>query len=156
QIRSDVQAGNLPLPRSLRPDVPASLDRICRRALSLRRADRHATALELADDLEKGLAELGTPVTPREIGGTVVRLFADVRRETREAIEQKLGRLTPAEGVRAPDRDATPAPGTAPRSRRRLWLPVAGAVAAALAGLGVWRSLSSGDRRTAPEGPPSV
>ena len=37
--------------RELNPDVPAELDRICMKALSKRAADRHATALDFAEDL---------------------------------------------------------------------------------------------------------
>jgi serine/threonine protein kinase len=45
-------------PSALRPEVPAELDRICLKALARVKAERYATAAELADDLQALLIEL--------------------------------------------------------------------------------------------------
>ena len=94
EIRARVLAGDLPMPESIRAEVPAPLARICRRALSRSPADRHATAQQLADELEAAMSELGLAATHKEIGAAVARLFADVRAETKRAIETKLGRAS--------------------------------------------------------------
>ena len=106
EIRSRVQAGDLPMPLAMPlamppatpeagwREVPSALDRICRRALSLAVADRHATALELADEIEAALPALGEVAGRREIGATVAKLFDDVRAQTREAIERVLSPAT--------------------------------------------------------------
>jgi tRNA A-37 threonylcarbamoyl transferase component Bud32 len=124
EIRARVRAGDVPMPATVRPDVSVSLDRICRKALAFRPDDRHATAQELADDVERALQERGNAagVTQRDIGATVARLFADVRAETKVAIERKLGRASMT---------AIPiAAATRPR-RRRVLLGVTGGAAIA-------------------------
>jgi len=98
-IRARVLAGDLPMPDTVRAEVPAPLARICRRALSRLPADRYATARQLADELEAAMSDLGMTATPREIGATVARLFEDVRAETKRAIESKLGRASLAMGI---------------------------------------------------------
>ena len=87
-IRARVLGGDLVMPETARADVPAPLARICHRALALSPADRHATALELADELEAASTELGTLASPREVGALVARLFEDVRAGTRDALER--------------------------------------------------------------------
>jgi tetratricopeptide (TPR) repeat protein len=49
-----------PPPRKLRPDIPRALEAICLQAMARRKQDRYATALELADDVQRFLA--GAPV----------------------------------------------------------------------------------------------
>ncbi len=101
EIRQRVLEGNLPMPETVRPDVPAPLARICRRALSRAPDDRYATARQLADELEAAMSELGLAASHREIGATVARLFDDVRRETKRTIEDKLGRASMATPIQA-------------------------------------------------------
>ncbi len=45
-------------PRRVRRSIDATLETICVKAMSLKPQDRHATALELADDLEKWLSDI--------------------------------------------------------------------------------------------------
>jgi serine/threonine-protein kinase len=146
EIRQRVLAGDLPMPETVRATVPAPLARICRRALSRAPGERHATARQLADELEAAMAELGMTPSHREIGATVARLFADVRAETKRAIESKLGRASLAVGVPAvTDTGETRvlrAAGAPPPRRRRLALAagVGGAALALIAiALAVWR-----------------
>jgi tRNA A-37 threonylcarbamoyl transferase component Bud32 len=107
EIRRRVQAGELPsageLARAAGAEVPAALDRICRRALARSPDDRQATALGLAEELEAALPALGPPVSAREIGALVARLFEDARAETRRAIERT---LSAAANAGAPPADA--------------------------------------------------
>src|SRR3954469_3594978 len=101
EIRARVLAGDLPLSETARPDVPDVLARICRRALSRAPGERHATARQLADELEAAMSDLGLTASPRAIGAMVARLFADVRAETKRTIETKLGRASMATGLSA-------------------------------------------------------
>ena len=133
EIRMRVLAGDLPMPEAVRPDVPPPLARICRRALSRAPADRHATAQQLADELEAAMAELGLAATHRDIGAVVARLFADVRSETKRAIEMKLGRAsmaTPMAAVTGTGETPTGRASVEQANRRRL--AIGAAVGAAL------------------------
>src|SRR5262245_11675053 len=128
EIRARVLAGDLPMPETMRPEVPPALTRICRRARARAPADRYPTARQLADELEAAMAELGLSASHRDIGATVARLFEDVRAETKRTIEMKLGRasmVTPLQAVT----DTGESRITGRVSARRRWL------AAAMAGV---------------------
>jgi len=56
-----VQHGEFPRPREIIPHVPASLEAICLKAMSLRSEDRYASSSALAEDIEHWLAD--EPVT---------------------------------------------------------------------------------------------
>jgi serine/threonine protein kinase len=58
-----VQRGDFPSPRQVNKQVPPPLEAICLKAMSLVRQDRYASATELADDVERYLAD--EPVTAR-------------------------------------------------------------------------------------------
>jgi serine/threonine protein kinase len=63
----------IPLPSSVNPDVPASIDPIVMRALERRSEARYQTAGEMAEDLEKALFEMrASPHEPRKL---LVSLF---------------------------------------------------------------------------------
>jgi tetratricopeptide (TPR) repeat protein len=55
-ILERVRKGEFPSPRSLRPDIPRSLEAVCRKAIALRPEDRYTSVQDLSDDLEKWLA----------------------------------------------------------------------------------------------------
>ena len=57
QILKSVEAGDFPAPRQIQSDVPRPLETICLRAMATRKRDRYATPLELADDVERFLAD---------------------------------------------------------------------------------------------------
>jgi len=61
EVLDRVRRGEFPPPRQVRPWVPRPLDAVCRKAMALKIEDRYATALVLADDLERWLAD--EPVT---------------------------------------------------------------------------------------------
>jgi hypothetical protein len=133
-----------------RPEVPQVLARICRRALSRAPSDRHATARQLADELEAAMAALGLSATPREIGETIARLFADIRIETKRTIEAKLGRASMATGLPAvSDTGETRVlPPTIARRRLRL-LAILGASAGVAALVGLVISRVTGEKAAA-------
>jgi tetratricopeptide (TPR) repeat protein len=61
EVLDKVRRGNWPAPRQVQPSVPKALDAVCRKAMAPRPADRYASALDLAADLERWLAD--QPVT---------------------------------------------------------------------------------------------
>jgi eukaryotic-like serine/threonine-protein kinase len=52
-----VEKGDYPPPREVKPSVPAALDAICRKAMSLRPQDRYPSAKALGEDIEHWLAD---------------------------------------------------------------------------------------------------
>jgi len=57
EVLRDVQHGKFPAPREIKPSVPKALDAICRRAMALDPARRYRSALALAGDIERWLAD---------------------------------------------------------------------------------------------------
>ncbi len=94
--------------------IPPSFDRVCRRALSYVKARRHQTAAELEEEVDRLIAEIGTPATRREVGEFMCAHFDLERQRIRKLIEEQLGhvkldsarKLPAVELLRAP----TPAP----------------------------------------------
>jgi hypothetical protein len=56
-ILRKAQRGDHSPPRQLKPDVSPALDAVCRKAMALAASARYATALELAADVERWLAD---------------------------------------------------------------------------------------------------
>src|SRR5262249_40481777 len=52
-----VQQGDFPSPRQVQGEVPAALEAVCLKAMALKSADRYASAKELADEVERWLAD---------------------------------------------------------------------------------------------------
>jgi eukaryotic-like serine/threonine-protein kinase len=57
EVLRDVRRGRFDAPRAIRPQVPRALDAICRRAMATEPSGRYASALALADDVERWLAD---------------------------------------------------------------------------------------------------
>ena len=57
EILRRVKAGDFPPPRSVNPTIAAGLEAVCLKAMALRPEARHASARELADEVERWLAE---------------------------------------------------------------------------------------------------
>ncbi len=72
-LKMQVIAGKFPPPRRVHSSVPTGLDAICRKAMALRPEDRYATVRELANDLEKWLAD--EPVPGESLATQVRRWF---------------------------------------------------------------------------------
>jgi serine/threonine-protein kinase len=56
-IGDRVQRGQISPARQVKPETPAALDAVCRKAMALRPADRYQSALELATEIEHWLAD---------------------------------------------------------------------------------------------------
>jgi len=87
-IMYNIVNGAIPSPRTIRPDVPEAVERICMKALAFHPNDRYATAAELQSDLEEWL--LGRTISNRSIGQFVNAIFRDDRAKTRKLIERQL------------------------------------------------------------------
>ncbi len=81
----NVMSKDIPPPSSFDAEIPAAIDRIALKALSRELEHRHASAAEMADELEEWLASLGRPLGSAQIAAAMRRLFAD-RIATREAM----------------------------------------------------------------------
>ncbi len=74
-VLADVQAGNFSPPRSLAPWVPKPLDAVVRKAMALKSAERYESAVALAMDIDRYLAD--EPVQAyAETAGERVRRWA--------------------------------------------------------------------------------
>jgi serine/threonine-protein kinase len=150
-------------PRSVNPDVPEDLERICLRALRRNPDERYPTALEMQQDIEAVLQRLGAPVSAAALGQRVSEMFDKDRAKLRRLIEMQLalGAATPIRlvddlnpaFVRERPADSAPSP-TAPTttttteepgrsSARHVWLGAAmlagASISAALAATGLHR-----------------
>jgi tetratricopeptide (TPR) repeat protein/serine/threonine protein kinase len=56
-LLQQVQRGEFPRPRLVKPNVPAALEAVCLKAMALRPEDRYARTLELATEVEHWLAD---------------------------------------------------------------------------------------------------
>jgi eukaryotic-like serine/threonine-protein kinase len=63
-ILNRVQRGDFPPPREVKPGVPRALDAICRKAMALRPEERYRAPKDLADDVERWLADEPTRAWP--------------------------------------------------------------------------------------------
>ncbi len=75
-----VGAADVPRPRSIRPDVPAELERIILKALAKEPDGRFATAAELQGALEQLLVSKGNVVGPAQLAQLMDELFHDRKR----------------------------------------------------------------------------
>jgi serine/threonine-protein kinase len=75
-----VERGDIPPPRQVNPAVPPALEAVCRKALAREPANRYASALDLAQDVERWLADEPVTAYPEPAG---VRLRRWVRRHAR-------------------------------------------------------------------------
>jgi serine/threonine-protein kinase len=57
EVLDRVRRGEVPSPRSVKPGVPRPLDAVCRKAMALQPGDRYDSALALAADVERWLAD---------------------------------------------------------------------------------------------------
>ena len=100
EIRKRALSGDIPRLQATPADAPPALVQICHRALSLSPADRHATAVQLADELEAAVPDLGARASHRQIGALVARVFEHERAATKGLLEQESQRnLTVADPV---------------------------------------------------------
>ncbi len=127
----------LPLPRSLRPDVPEVIERIILKALAKLPEDRFQSAVQMVETLERAVDGLPTEVSLPPIPGGAT------------AVIPTLPPSPPAAAPAAPAPAPSPAPAAAtepvPERKKRPfpWLPVAGGVVGLVilvVALLVWRT----------------
>jgi serine/threonine-protein kinase len=73
EVLGQVRRGEFAPPRRVKPDTPPALDAVCRKAMALRPADRYATALDLAADVEHWLADEPVAAYPERWPARVAR-----------------------------------------------------------------------------------
>jgi serine/threonine-protein kinase len=98
-----VGAADVPRPRTIRPALPAELERIILRALAKKPDDRFETASEMAQALEQLLVSRGEVVGPAQIESLMGELFHDRKRirdsQLREVSARPSTNVGPAIGV---------------------------------------------------------
>jgi eukaryotic-like serine/threonine-protein kinase len=80
----------LPSPRSVNPDVPERLERICLKALAFSPDERYVSAAELQTDLESFLDKAYGRVNGRDVGKLISERFSKEREVMHTTIDQQL------------------------------------------------------------------
>jgi serine/threonine-protein kinase len=84
-------------PTRFNPEIPQPLERILRKALSRSLGSRHQSALELAEELRRFLAEAAPDYTPGRLGRLVREMFKqEIEKDLRLLEEFVVGRADPA------------------------------------------------------------
>jgi serine/threonine protein kinase len=130
--------------RHVREDVPEELARICDRAIALEPAGRYATALELAEDLERYLASAGLRPTAEALAQRMEPAFREERAQISRLVQQQMM-------LRTSDTSSLPPPALEPElaasaSTKRVRWPWAFGIVAAAAMLGGYLALPSSPR----------
>jgi tetratricopeptide (TPR) repeat protein len=68
-----IQEGDAPPPRTVNRGVPPALEAICRKAMAAKSGDRYRSALELANDLERWLADEPVAAFPESLTARAAR-----------------------------------------------------------------------------------
>ena len=108
QVIHRVIRGEIPIPSTLNEDVHPELERIAMKALSRDRDERYPSCIELQEELEGLIEELGGKVTGRDVGNHIGEMFVDVRQEIAATIEGQLSKAQSYD-TQAFDRTAIPA-----------------------------------------------
>jgi eukaryotic-like serine/threonine-protein kinase len=74
KVRGMVLKGQVPGPETIKSRLPSPLAAICRKAMALEPHDRYGNALQMADDLERYLADLPTSVCKLSWGMRMARM----------------------------------------------------------------------------------
>lgn len=74
RVRPLVLKGQIPPPESIKPRITRTLSAICQKAMALEPHDRYETALQMADDIERFLADAPTSVCRLSWGTRMARL----------------------------------------------------------------------------------
>lgn len=89
-VRRIIQ-NEIPRIRSVVPDVPIALERMCDRSLAFDPDQRYLTAADFSEDLEKYIGTLDGRFTMRELSAHVTGEFRGDRERIRATIEWQLG-----------------------------------------------------------------
>lgn len=118
---------SIPRPSEIYLDIPHELDQIVTRALSWDREKRHATALELSEELAAFVMSSEQPSRPHDVATLLKELFTVEHRQETDIVKTVLGadetvvivrekRPKSSDGATAPESDelARPIPATVP------------------------------------------
>jgi eukaryotic-like serine/threonine-protein kinase len=160
-VMQRVSVGDVPLPSSVEPQVPARLEAICMKALAVVKEDRYPTAAALQADIEDFLHERGSRVSAREVGALTAATFADDRTHVKLLVEDQLRLVRdhpdpqsliptvmlqqhqPDTGTRPTVSSSSLFPAFAPprKRRRNAAIAISGGFAAIVGGLVLWGSV---------------
>lgn len=159
----EITQGEVPAPRSLRPDLPLALEEVILRALARDPRDRYASAKDLEQDLRRLLSRGDPMVGAAELAVLMEDLFAERRlareKVIREALEAPVSASLSAAAPPAPTeptretRLSAEVQAVAREPRRALggrWVVVAALVLVAALGLGGFLIYRQGRRAQAP------
>jgi serine/threonine protein kinase len=91
-IFARLSRGEIPTPRSVKPNVPEELERICMRALGQKPDDRYSTAAELQSEIESYIVRANLRINTRDLGAYLTELFAESRVAIKAAIEAQVSK----------------------------------------------------------------
>jgi serine/threonine-protein kinase len=94
-------SGEIPTPRSVKPEIPEKLEEIILKALSHQRDDRYETAADLQTALDAYLDAQTERVTARDVGKLIASHFEADRQKIKGIIDEQL-RAKPAEAFSLP------------------------------------------------------
>jgi eukaryotic-like serine/threonine-protein kinase len=83
-------AGDIPSPRSIKPDVSEKLEAIVLKSLAQQREERYATAADLQAALDTFLDEIGERVHSRDVGKAITQAFEADRAKIKGIIDEQL------------------------------------------------------------------
>ncbi len=92
QILHQLLAGDIPSPRSMRPDISSHLESIIMRSIAMDRDKRHPSAQALQQELEELMDSGSERSTLREVGRLVSGAFDEERKKLKAIIEQQLAK----------------------------------------------------------------
>jgi eukaryotic-like serine/threonine-protein kinase len=87
-----LKSGQFLASRSVMPNFPAELARVCAKALHVDRKLRYETVAEMQRDVESFLVNHMERITPQEIGRTVSEWFSHEKEQAQQLIESSLSR----------------------------------------------------------------
>ncbi len=99
QVLHQLMQGEIPRPRSMRPDISDRLEEIIMKSLSIDRQHRHASCLELQADLDELMDGGNERTTLREVGRRVQAAFDEERVKLAQIIETQLARTNLPTGM---------------------------------------------------------
>ncbi len=92
QILHQLLSGEIPSPRSMRPDISAPLDALIMKSLASDRDKRHGSAQELQGALDELMDSGSERSTLREVGRLLSQTFDEERRKLKAIIEQQVAK----------------------------------------------------------------
>jgi serine/threonine protein kinase len=92
QILHQLLSGEIPSPRSMRPDISVPLEQLIMKSLDPDREKRHASAVELQTALDELMDAGSERSTLRETGRLLSSTFEEERRKLKAIVEQQVAR----------------------------------------------------------------